>query len=149
MWGWWVGGHSGIIPGFLLSRTVRAHSQDGPHHAQAQVCWKESQHSPFCKPKPTWCQDRGCSSRPFLQKSGGLTTSPQAGDCPKPPVSPRFHQGHQRGGISSQQLNPLCREDHHQNPTSHPANIWQGGSSWMWVCFASQAPARRSQHEPG
>lgn len=146
-----VVGHHGIIPRFVPAcpPALRCHSQDGPHHATRRRAGR-SLSTPHSAPQTHTVPDRCCSSHPFPQKSGGPTSSPQAGDRPKPRVSPRFHQGHQRGGISPRQLHPLCREGCHRNPTSHPtANIWWGVGSWTRVCFASQAPARRSQHEPG
>lgn len=70
---WWVGGHRspGSSLPVLLSSTVRGRSQDGPHHAQVRACWKEPQHPPVLQTQARTVPDQGCSSHPFLQKSGG------------------------------------------------------------------------------
>lgn len=131
----------------LLSSTVTAHSQNGPTTPKVRSAGRS-----LSTPHPA--NPDLHSARPVLLISPlpphGPTASPQAGDCPRPPVAPGFHHSHQRGGISLQQLHLLHWCIQHRNPTSHrTTNIWRGGGSWMWVCFASQAPARRSQHELG
>lgn len=129
------------VPPCLSSDSSRP---EWSHHAQSQECWKQPQHPPSCKPRHAQCQTRAAHLTPSSQ------CPPQAGDCPKPPVPPGFDHSHQRGGTSPQQLHLVCCWVHHQNPNSHPTtNIWRGGGSWMWVCFASQPPARHSQHGLG
>lgn len=92
--GWWVtvGLPLGLSLPVLLSSTVRTvPTMPVPRRAEGASA------PPVLQTRAHTVPDRGCSSCPLLQISGGPTASPQAGHCPKPRVSPGFHQ---RGGIS-------------------------------------------------
>lgn len=107
--GWWVGVHCRITPGFLPACPLVQHS-DSSHPEWSPPCPRPgvlegaSSLSHPANPGPH-------SARPGLLISplppDGPNASPQAVDCPKPPVPPRFHHSHQKGGISPQQLHLL------------------------------------------
>lgn len=145
--GWRVGAHCRITPGFPPACPPVQHSEKGLTMPKARSVGR-SLSTPHPANPGLHSARSGLLISPL--SPNGPTASLQAGDCPKPPVPPRFSpQPPERWHLptaapSALLVSPPSKPN--QPPTT---NIWRGGGSWMWVCFASQAPARRSQHEPG